>query len=118
ARVVFSPDSAPAKPQKPPINRDFRGNQGCLPTPRLRSSSFGAAGRPLGGDKEGWAGLRSGTAWLACRAVAGGAGEGWRPGLDLNQDKEHCTAPALSLPPPGRGDHCLSRRGEPPLTAL
>src|SRR5579872_6357810 len=28
--------------------------------------------------------------------------EGWRPGLDLNQDKEHCTALASTLPPPGR----------------
>ena len=39
--------------------------------------------------------------------------EGWRPGLDLNQDKEHCTAPASTLPPPGRSDHRRSRRREP-----
>src|SRR5207344_1701793 len=42
-------------------------------------------------------------------------GEAWRPGLDLNQDKEHCTAPASTLPPPGRSDHRRSRRGEPHL---
>src|SRR6185295_3434347 len=40
---------------------------------------------------------------MACLAEAG---EGWRPGLDLNQDKEHCTAPASTLPPPGRRQHC------------
>jgi hypothetical protein len=28
----------------------------------------------------------------ACRAEAREASEGWRPGLDLNQDKERCTA--------------------------
>ncbi len=28
----------------------------------------------------------------ACLAEAGGASEGWRPGLDLNQDEERCTA--------------------------
>jgi hypothetical protein len=43
----------------------------------------------------------------ACRAEAAAGGEGWRPGLDLNQDKERCialastlsaTGPSLSLP--------------------
>jgi len=33
-------------------------------------------------------------------------GEAWRPGLDLNQDKQCCTTAASKLPPPGRGDHC------------
>src|SRR5258705_8065782 len=56
-----------------------------------------------------------GETWLACLAEAGEASEGWRPGLDLNQDKEHCTAPASSLPPPGQGDHRRSRAGEPCL---
>jgi len=30
--------------------------------------------------------------WLAEPKLR--SSEGWRPGLDLNQDKEHCTAPA------------------------
>jgi hypothetical protein len=34
----------------------------------------------------------------------------WRPGLDLNQDEERCTALALTLPPPGR-----LHRGAPEL---
>ncbi len=42
-------------------------------------------------------------------------GRAWRPGLDLNQDKERCTAPALTLPPPGRFDHSRSRRAGPRL---
>src|SRR3954466_10604831 len=50
---------------------------------------------------------------LACLAEAGEASEGWRPGLDLNQDKERCTVPASTLPPPGRGDHYRSWQGEP-----
>jgi hypothetical protein len=42
-------------------------------------------------------------------------GEAWRPGLDLNQDKERCTAPASTLPPPGRGDHYELERRRLPL---
>jgi hypothetical protein len=33
--------------------------------------------------------------WLAEPKLR--SGEGWRPGLDLNQDKEQCTAPASTL---------------------
>src|SRR6266850_6103238 len=59
-----------------------------------------------------------GETWLACLAEAGKASEGWRPGLDLNQDKEHCTAPASTLPPPGRLDHRRSRCREPWLPLI
>ena len=105
----------PRNPQKPPINRHFRENQGCLPRPRLRSSSYGAASLAFAAEATPArfalpvsAGLPS-RSWRQRRS--------WRPGLDLNQDKEHCTAPASTLPPPGRGDHRRSRRGEPYLTA-
>ncbi len=37
----------------------------------------------------------------------------WRPGLDLNQDIERCTALAWKLPPPGRAHHRRSRGYEP-----
>ena len=46
---------------------------------------------------------------LACPAKAAGSGEGWRPGLDLNQDKERCIALASTLsatgPAPIIADH-------------
>src|SRR6266568_7064513 len=111
ARVVFSPDSATAKGPWRPINRQFAVLETVARrrSSRLRSSSYGAA---------------SPSSRLACRAEAapprlgGASSEGWRPGLDLNQDKERCTAPASTLPPPGRADHRRSRRGEPPLAGI
>src|SRR6185312_765766 len=94
----------PRNPQKRAIN-------GEIPAFALRASAWQA--RSFGGEAGKGLRLR-----LACRAEAGEASEGWRPGLDLNQDKEHCTAPASTLPPPGRGNHRRSQRGEPYLTAL
>ena len=44
--------------------------------------------------------------------------EGWRPGLDLNQDKEHCTALASTLPPPGRIHLSRSAPAGPLLVAV
>ena len=95
----------PRNPQKRAINGEF-------PASPLRATAWQA--RHLARASCG-SFVRS---RLACRAEAGGASEGWRPGLDLNQDKEHCTAPASTLPPPGRGNHRRSRRGEPRLPRL
>src|SRR5690348_13876382 len=50
-------------------------------------------------------------AWLAQPKLR--SSEGWRPGLELNQEKGRCTAPALAIPPPGRSNHCSSDRGGP-----
>ena len=44
--------------------------------------------------------------------------EGWRPGLDLNQDKEHCTALASTLPPPGRPHISRSAPAGPLVVAV
>jgi hypothetical protein len=44
--------------------------------------------------------------------------KGWRPGLDLNQDKERCTALASKLPPPGRIHHRRSHRSRPMLPRI
>ena len=78
---------------------------------RLRPTGSARQARLLGtGVRKTWAGI---SVWPAEPKLRSSVG--WRPGLDLNQDKERCTVLAWTLPPPGRSDHCRSRRGEPRL---
>jgi hypothetical protein len=69
----------PRKGLKSPINRHFF---------RLRPSVFGATSPPS--SKAAW-----GEGWPAEPKLW--SSEAWRPGLDLNQDKERCIAPASTL---------------------
>src|SRR5665811_308154 len=74
----------PRKGLKGPINRHFgrseslerAGESAAAARARLRSASYGGA-----------AFVATDLPSRSC-----GSSEGWRPGLDLNQDKERCTA--------------------------
>src|SRR5215468_5680625 len=86
----------PRNPQKRAINGEFQGNQRYLPRPgfALRAPATGPSSLSLHSSFARHAlPRRSGVA--APRVAR--QGEAWRPGLDLNQDKERCTAPASTL---------------------
>src|ERR1700693_5891329 len=84
ARLSLDQIPQPRKGFRAPINRHF---------PRLRSSSYGVASPPLVPGCPAEPALVLGWPAQPKRRSR----EGWRPGLDLNQDKERCTALASTL---------------------
>ena len=79
----------PRNPQKRPINREIQGFLALGPALLLGTPATSPSSLSFHSSFAGHA-LRRRSGVAAPRVAR--QGEAWRPGLDLNQDKERCTA--------------------------